>query len=75
MVGGPAHGPRVDVHMITFELHNYNWHYMHYIEVTFAVTYKLHTALHGLLHMLFHGSLHDQLHHHDWYYMIMNIIT
>ena len=61
--------------MITFELHHYNWHYMHYIEVTFAVTYKLHTALHGLLHMLWYGSLHDQLHHHDWHYMIMNIIT
>ena len=64
--------------MITVELHKYNWHhdYMHYSEVTFAVTYKLHTALHGLLHMLLlHGSLHDQLHHHDWHYMIMNIIT
>ena len=52
--------------MIIFELHNYNSHYMHYIEVTFAVTYKLHTALHGLLNMFLHGSLHDQLHHHDW---------
>ena len=58
--------------MITFELHNYNWHYMHYFEVTFAVTYQLNTALHGLLHMSLHGSLHDQLHHHDWHYIIMN---
>ena len=60
--------------MITFELHDYNWH-MHYIEVTFAVTYKLHIALHGLLHMLLHASLHDHLHRHDWHYMIMNCIT
>ena len=63
--------------MIIFELHNYDWHYMHYIEVTFAVTYTLHTTLHGLLHTdsLLHGSLHDQFHHHDWHYIIMNIIT
>ena len=52
--------------MITFELHRYDWHYMHYIEVTFAVTYTLHTtALHGLLQRLLHGSLHVQLHHLD----------
>ena len=53
------------LHLITFELHNYDWHYVHYIDVTFAGTYTLHTALHGLLHSLLHGSLHDQLHHHD----------
>ena len=59
--------------MITFEfqVHNYNWHYMHYIEVTFAVTYTLYIALHVLLHRLLHGSLHDQLHHLDLNYIIM----
>ena len=57
--------------MITFELHSYGWHYMHYIEVTLAVTYTLHTAFHGLLHRLLHGSLHDQLHHLDLDYIIM----
>ena len=61
--------------MITYELHSFDWHYMHYIKVTFAVTYKLHIALHGQLHMLLHDSLHDHLNDHDWHYMIMNIIT
>ena len=61
--------------MITFALHSYGWHYMHYIEVTFAVTYTLHTALHGLIQRLLHGSLHVQLHHLDLNYIVMYIIT
>ena len=61
--------------MITFELHDYDWHYMYYIQVTLAVTYILPTALQGLLHSLLHGWLHGQLQHHGWHYVIMNIIT
>ena len=63
--------------MTTFKLHNYDWHYMHYIEVTLSVTYTLQTPSYGLLHNLLHGSLHDKLHHHDHdcHYIIVIITT